>query len=142
MRTVRPKKLQRGGLSDGQLSRKQCIDLYNLISGHGLLDEVNNLPEILNSLKIVTKCFENMTSDRNVRHEINNQAMETLCRCIFQSSKFSRRLLMSIRVLRLADWESAHRVFLTFARLFLSNVIENGGKNLLRLSAWKKLVSL
>lgn len=127
-----------GELTKGRLSRKQCIDLYNLFNGYYVLDKVSQLRETLQSLKIVRKCFEDIISNEGISHEINEQVVLALCRCISRASPFYQRVVVCAYALRFGGWKSVHRMFLVFGSLFLPGSIRNGGRSFLKLLGWER----
>lgn len=117
-----------------------CIDylsqadtLDNLFNGYYALGKVGQLQGILRSLKIVRECFEDIFSDKSIRHEINDQVVVALRRSISRASTFYQRVLVCAYVLWFGDWKSAYRIFLAFGGLFLPNSIRNGGRRFLKL---------
>ena len=126
-------------LTNGRLPRKQCIDLYDLFNGYYVLDKVSQVEEILQSLKMVRECFEDIFSDKSIRCEINDQLIAALYGCISRASTFYQRVFLGIYVLWFGGWKSAHRMFLAFSGLFLPDSVRNGGKSFLKLLGWKKI---
>jgi len=124
-------------LTNGRLSRKQCVYLYNLFNGYHALDKVSQLRETLQCLKIVRECFEDIVADKGIRHEINDQVVVALRRCISRASPFYQRVLVCAYVLWFGDWKWAHRMFFVFGGLFLPDSIKNGGRSFLKLLGWR-----
>jgi len=92
-------------LTNGRLSQRQCIYLHNLFNGYHELDKVSQLRETLQCLKIVRECFEDIVGDKGIRHEINEQVVAALCRCISRASTFYQRVLVCVYALRFGDWK-------------------------------------